>query len=71
MKTAAELWADHVNKQPIDDIAVNRVCESLERLINKNSTGVRLCGLLAEAEAIIIRQHREITALRKEAAEHG
>ncbi len=35
MKTAAELWADTIKKQPIDDLTIKHTCESLEELINK------------------------------------
>ena len=47
MKTAAELWADTIKKQPIDDLTIKRTCESIEELINKKTTGVRLAGLLS------------------------
>ena len=60
MKTAAELWADTIKKQPIDDLTIKRTCESIEELINKKTTGVRLAGLLSRAEAIILRQRKEI-----------
>lgn len=64
MKTAAELWADTIKKQPIDDLTIKHTCESIEELIN---TGVRLAGLLSRAEAIILRQRKEIAALHKAA----
>ena len=67
MKTAAELWADTIKKQPIDDLTIKHTCESLEELINKKTTGVRLAGLLSRAEAIILRQRKEIAALHKAA----
>lgn len=67
MKTAAELWADTIKKQPIDDLTIKRTCESIEELINKKTTGVRLAGLLSRAEAIILRQRKEIAALHKAA----
>lgn len=63
MKTAAELWADTIKKQPIDDLTIKRTCESIEELINKKTTGVRLAGLLSRAEAIILRQRKEISSL--------
>ena len=62
MKTAAELWVDTIKKQPIDDLTIKHTCESLEELINKKTTGVRLAGLLSRAEAIILRQRKEIAA---------
>ena len=72
MKTAAELWADTIKKQPIDDLTIKHTCESIEELINKKTTGVRLAGLLSRAEAIILRQRKEIAALHKAAeVEHG
>ena len=40
MKTAAELWADTIKKQPIDDLTIKHTCESIEELINKKTTGV-------------------------------
>lgn len=67
MKTAAELWADTIKKQPIDDLTIKHTCESIEELINKKTTGVRLAGLLSRAEAIILRQRKEIAALHKAA----
>ena len=67
MKTAAELWADTIKRQPIDDLTIKRTCESIEELINKKTTGVRLAGLLSRAEAIILRQRKEIAALHKAA----
>lgn len=67
MKTAAELWADTIKKQPIDDLTIKRTCESIEEFINKKTTGVRLAGLLSRAEAIILRQRKEIAALHKAA----
>lgn len=27
MKTAAELWADTIKKQPIDDLTIKHTCE--------------------------------------------
>lgn len=62
---AAELWADWVKKQRIDDYTVKMVCGSLEGLRNKSSTSARLSGVLAEAEAVILRQNMEIASLRK------
>lgn len=38
MKTAAELWADTIKKQPIDDLTIKHTCESIEELINKKTT---------------------------------
>ena len=67
MKTAAELWADTIKKQPIDDLTIKHTSESIEELINKKTTGVRLAGLLSRAEAIILRQRKEIAALHKAA----
>ena len=67
MKTAAELWADTIKKQPIDALPIKRTCESVEALVNKKTTGARLAGLLSRAEAIILRQRKEIAALRKAA----
>lgn len=66
-ETAAELWADTIKKQPIDDLTIKHTCESIEELINKKTTGVRLAGLLSRAEAIILRQRKEIAALHKAA----
>lgn len=63
----AELWADTIKKQPIDDLTIKHTCESIEELINKKTTGVRLAGLLSRAEAIILRQRKEIAALHKAA----
>lgn len=54
MKTAAELWADTIKKQPIDDLTIKHTCESIEELINKKTTGVRLAGLLSRAEAMTV-----------------
>ena len=39
MKTAAELWADTIKKQPIDDLTIKHTCESIEELINKENDG--------------------------------
>lgn len=66
MKTASEIWGDWVKNQPIDDIAVKRICKSIGEITGKSSTGARLCGVLAEASAIIQRQHMEIDRLKKQ-----
>ena len=63
----ADVWADTNKKQPNDDLTIKHTCESIEELINKKTTGVRLAGLLSRAEAIILRQRKEIAALHKAA----
>lgn len=62
MKTAAELWADTIKKQPIDDLTIKHTCESIEELINKKTTGVRLAGLLSRAEANLLSGGRPYRA---------
>lgn len=49
------------------EASTKHTCESIEELINKKTTGVRLAGLLSRAEAIILRQRKEIAALHKAA----
>ena len=53
--------------EKIADLTIKHTCESIEELINKKTTGVRLAGLLSRAEAIILRQRKEIAALHKAA----
>ena len=53
--------------EKIADLTIKRTCESIEELINKKTTGVRLAGLLSRAEAIILRQRKEIAAIHKAA----
>lgn len=69
--TPEQMWRDMVRKQPIDDMHIQMICDSINQITSKKNTSARLLGVLTEAKCIILRQRMAIKAEQAAQAVEG